>query len=115
MAPAFAHPFTHLPLPTLSQSCKAHAYAMAREPDFFFATRFMSDRFHEGNHRTCAWRYRNSAYEQVGPNTSSAEQNNAQLEKQVKKIRGFNLANVVLAMTIFILLHNLDAHLAIIV
>ena len=87
---------------------------MAREPDFFFATRFISDRFHEGNHRTCAWRYRNSAYKRVADNTPAAEQINAQLEKHVKKIRGFNTANCTLAMTIFIQLHNLDAHLGMI-
>ena len=85
---------------------------MAREPDFFFATRFISDRFHEGNHKTCAWRYRNSAYERVAPNTSAAEQINAKMEKHVKKIRGYNLPNCTLAMAVFIRLNNLEAYLA---
>lgn len=88
-----------------------HAYAMAREPDYFFPVRFMSDKFHQCNHTTCAWRYRSSEYkdESIYWNTSAAEQINAMLEKTTRSTRWNNLPNACSSSHAFLAQHNVTS------
>ena len=79
-----------------TQACKAHLYAIARNPDYFFGVRFVSDAFHIGNHTTCSWRYHSTLYrDKCRWNTQAAEQRNAQTERGAKSIRFMTLAHAV--------------------
>ena len=84
---------------------------MARHPDYFFSVRFLSDRFHEGNHITCSWVHRSSAYiDRILWNTPAAEQINQKMEKNVKSVRYMNFRNAVQASSIFLAMNNVRAY-----
>ena len=85
---------------------------MSREPDFFIGSLFVSDRFHECNHKVCSWRYKSSAYAACRStpwNTSSAEQLNSKLDKRAASIRWMNLENAVSSSAMFMAGNNIDA------
>jgi hypothetical protein len=63
-------------------ACALQDYCLNREPDFFKHTRFVVDRFHWRNHKSCARSYDMSLYEDLlGLNSQIAEQCNSALRR----------------------------------
>lgn len=75
---------SHMPRTVIyDNSCRLAVYSLAREPARFANVRFLVDRFHHHNHRSCAKSLRLRSYDSdpymASLNSQSCEQTNALL------------------------------------
>lgn len=85
------------PIMVYDNACALHAYAMTREPHFFWGTRFLIDKFHCEDHVACTplyhpkWWNRTSSVN--GLITATMEQHNSRLQSTSKHMQFMKMPN----------------------